>query len=136
MDLSPWTRQVYGYNCRMNNAFFFDSTEEVPLPPEEVRINSLSAEPYPDGQRIRVTIEMTPFQKRPWLALAVKDSHGDEVTSADIIEPLNYRIELTLHLRTSEPSGRYNLSARLYYPEQADNDQKEVAFEIRADNNS
>ena len=120
----------------MNNALFFDDMEVVPLPPEEVRINKISVLPYPDGQRVRVNIEMTPFQIRPWLALVLKDSNGDEVTTADIIEPLNYKLELTLHIRKEDPSGQYLLVTRLYYPEQADNDNKEVAFEIRAENNS
>lgn len=127
---------VCGYNCAMNNAFFFDSVEASPLPPEEVRLTSLSAEPYPEGGRVRVALEMTPFQIRPWLELVVADSHGEEVATADIIEPLNYKIELTMHIRRAEPAGRYKLIARLYYPGQADNDLKEISFEVRAENDS
>jgi hypothetical protein len=117
----------------MNNAFFFDSMGAAPLPPEEVRIQSVSAEPYPDGRRVRVAVEMTPFQMRPWLELTLVDSQGDEIAAADVIEPLNYKIELTLHVRKADPSGLYTLAVRLYYPEQTDNDRKELAFEIRAD---
>lgn len=117
----------------MNNAFFFDSMEAAPLPPEEVRIHSVSAEPYPDGQRVKIAVEMTPFQIRPWLELIMTDSQGDEITTADVIEPLNYKIELTMHVRKVEPAGQYNLTVRLYYPEQADNDRKEVSFEIRVE---
>jgi len=102
------------------------------LPPEEVRITALAADPYPEGQRLRVAIEMTPFQKRPWLELVLFDSKGEEVTTANIIEPLNYKIELTLHIRKNDPVGFYSLRARLFYPEQADNDQKEIKFEIKA----
>jgi len=120
----------------MNNAFFFDSVEAAPLPPEEVRLTSLSAEPYPEGGRVRVSLEMTPFQKRPWLELVMVDSLGEEVASADIIEPLNFKIELTMHIRRAEPAGEYKLIARLYYPEQADNDLKEISFEVRAENDS
>jgi len=128
--------RVFGYNCAMNNAFFFDSVEAAPLPPEEVRLTSLSAEPYPEGGRVRVSLEMTPFQKRPWLELVMVDSLGEEVASADIIEPLNFKIELTMHIRRAEPAGKYKLIARLYYPEQADNDLKEISFEVRAENDS
>jgi hypothetical protein len=116
----------------MNNAFFFDSTEATPLPPEEVRITGFHAEPYPEGQRVRVTLEMTPFQKRPWLEVVMLDSEGEEVTTANIIEPLNYKIELTMHIRRAESVGKYKLIARLFYPEQGDNDQKEFDFEIQA----
>jgi protocatechuate 3,4-dioxygenase beta subunit len=65
--------------------------------------------------------------------LTLSDSQGDEIATADVIEPLNYKIELTLHVRKAEPAGQYNLTVRLYYPEQADNDRKEVSFEIRAE---
>jgi hypothetical protein len=116
----------------MNNAYFFDSVEANPLPPEEVRITGVTAEPYPEGQRVRVAIEMTPFLVRPWLELVLLDSDGEEVTTANIIEPLNYKIELTLHIRKDDPVGVYRLRARLFYPEQADNDQKEINFEIKA----
>ena len=120
----------------MNHAFFFDSMEATPLPPEEVRINRVSADPYPDGQRVRIAVEMTPFQIRPWLELTLADSQGDEIATADVIEPLNYKIELTMHVRRAEPEGQYSLSVRLYYPEQADNDRKEVSFVIRAEKDS
>jgi hypothetical protein len=122
--------RVYGYNYGVNNAFFFDSTEATPLPPEEVRLTGFLAEPYPEGQRVRVTLEMTPFQKRPWLEVVMLDSDGEEVTSANIIEPLNYKIDITMHIRRAEPVGKYKLVARLFYPEQVDNDRKEINFEI------
>jgi hypothetical protein len=116
----------------MNNAFFFDSVEANPLPPEKVRITGFTAEPYPEGQRVRVAVEMTPFQQRPWLELVMRDSDGEEVTTANIIEPLNYKLELTMHIRRSDPIGLYSLHIRLFYPQQADNDQKETTFEIKA----
>lgn len=116
----------------MNNAFFFDSAEGSPLPPEEVRIIGFHAEPYPEGQRVRVTIEMTPFQIRPWLEIALLDSDGEEVATANVIEPLNYKIELTMHIRREESVGKYKLVARLFYPDQADNDKKEFNFEVKA----
>lgn len=117
----------------MNNAFFFDSVESDPLPPEEVRLTRVAAEPYPDGQRVRITLEMTPFQKRPWLELVLTDSDGDEVATANVIEPLNSKIELTLHIQREKTSGQYKLMTRLFYPEQQDNDRKEIQFEIRAE---
>ncbi len=117
----------------MNNAFFFDSVEADPLPPEEVRFTGMTVTPYPEGKRIRITLEMTPFQKRPWLELVLTDSEGDEVATANVIEPLNYKIELTLHIQREKPAGQYKLIARLFYPEQQENDRKEIDFEIRAD---
>jgi hypothetical protein len=115
----------------MNNAFFFDSVEANPLPPEEVRITGISAEPYPDGQRVRVMVEMSPFQVRPNLELVLLDMEGEEVATANIIEPMNYKIELTLHIRREDPAGTYRLDARLFYPEKPDNDRREITFDIK-----
>ena len=107
-----------------------DDPSIIPLPPEEVRIKVLSAEPYPDGKRLRVNLELTPFQKRPWIEATLVDAEGEEVSSANIIEPLSWKIEFTLHIRRDPPQGSYTLAARLYYPEQAENDRREVKIEI------
>ena len=53
---------------------FFQDPTEVPLPPNEVRIRALRAETYPDGQRVRVYLEVDPSQQRPSADLAIRDS--------------------------------------------------------------
>jgi hypothetical protein len=109
-----------------------DDPDIIPLPPAEVRIKELSAEPYSDGERIRVNLETTPFQQRPWLEATLFDAQGEEVASASIIEPLNWKIEFTMHVRRTPPQGTYTLSARLFYPEQPENDRREVQVSIAA----
>jgi hypothetical protein len=84
--------------------------------PEETRITALSAQPYPDGYRVRIHIEVTPFQKRPHLEAALVDASGDEVASTSLVEPLSWRLEFTLHVR-GEIQNPYTLHARLYYPD-------------------
>ena len=44
---------------------FFADPNDPPLPPEEVRLRELRAEPWPDVLRVKVFLELTPFQKRP-----------------------------------------------------------------------
>lgn len=114
----------------MNNAFFFDSAEFAPLPPEEVKLTQLSAEPYPEGKRVRVLVEATPFQIRPWIEVTMRDDEGEEIASANIVEPMNYKVEITMHIRRADPRGKYSLEARLYYPDKPDNDQQKIDFEI------
>ncbi len=104
--------------------FFADPTE-VPLPPDEVRIRVLNAEPWPDGRRVRVYLEVDPFQVRLNADLVIVDDHGREVAHANIIESLERKIEVTLHLRPVLGSGaagneapqsaRYTVHAQLYY---------------------
>ncbi|MBN2547571.1 MAG: hypothetical protein JXB15_00315 [Anaerolineales bacterium] len=88
---------------------------EIPLPPDEVRIRELRAEPWADGQRVRVYLETDPFQKRPSAELTITDANGQEVASASVIESMDRKMEMTLHLRSSQPLGPYRLHAVLYY---------------------
>ena len=96
--------------------FFLPEDHLQRMTPEETRIISLTAQPYPDGYRLRVNIEMTPFQKRPHLEVMLNDANGQEVASSSIVEPLSWKIEFTMHIR-GELNNPYTLEARLYYPE-------------------
>jgi hypothetical protein len=93
---------------------FFADPSEVPLPPAEVRIRLLDVEPRPDGKRVRVSLEVDPFQKRPSVDLTLFDAHGRELSSAFIIESMTRMMELVMHLR-SPASGLCTLQAVLYF---------------------
>jgi hypothetical protein len=96
--------------------FFFPEDNLTRMVPEETAITALSAEPYPDGYRILVNIQMTPFQKRPHVEVLLKDADGEEVASASIVEPLSWKIEFTMHIR-GELNNPYTIEAKLYYPD-------------------
>jgi hypothetical protein len=86
------------------------------MTPEETRITSLRAEQYPDGRRLHVNLEITPFQKRPYIEVALFNGAGDEVASTSIVEPMTWKIEFTMHLR-GDPCNPYTIEARLFYPD-------------------
>ena len=86
------------------------------MTPEETRITSLRAEQYPDGRRVHVNLEITPFQKRPYIEVALFNSDGDEVASTSIVEPMTWKIEFTMHLR-GENRNPYTVEAKLFYPD-------------------
>lgn len=96
--------------------FFFPEDDLQRMTPEETHITSLSAEPYPDGERIRVNIEMTPFQTRPYIEVTLTDVKGNEVATASIVEPMGWKLEFTLHLRGAKGSP-FKIEARLFYPD-------------------
>jgi len=96
--------------------FFFPEDNLNRMVPEETDITSLSAEPYPDGYRVRVNVEVTPFQKRPHVEVTLTDATGDEVGSTTIVEPLSWKLEFTMHIR-GELFNPYTLTANLYYPD-------------------
>lgn len=93
---------------------FFD---EVPQPPEEVKILELGARVYPDGRRVRINVKVTPFLERPNLEFSITNAEGQEVSSLSMIESMDHTFELTAHLRGPQPSGRYTLRGELFYGE-------------------
>jgi hypothetical protein len=116
--------------------FFFPELSEggqnIPVPPEEMRFTELRAEPVLDDGplRTRVYVEVTTFQQRPYIEVTLLGSDGDEIASASVIEPMNRKNVFTLHIRSAQQSGKFRLSARLYYPEKPDSDTREYTFEI------
>ena len=119
-----------------NKAFFFPDLDEINnnrLPPEEVHILDLSVEPYADAKRVRVNLEMTPFLTRPHLDLVVLDPSGAESAVASIIEPMTWKQEFTIHLRTAWQAGEYKLLMRLFYPPRDEEDPKLFRLDIPVD---
>ncbi|GAB4476009.1 MAG: hypothetical protein Kow0088_13490 [Anaerolineales bacterium] len=106
-------------------AFFRDPNEPV-FPPNEVRIKELRAEPRPDGQRVRVFLHITAFQKRPSGEVRILNALGDELASVSFIEALSPRMEFTLHLR-GEILNPHRLQARIFYLPQ-ENPEEETEF--------
>jgi hypothetical protein len=94
--------------------FFFPEDNLQRMTPEETRITSLRAEQYPEGARIHVNLEITPFQKRPYLEVTLFNGKGDEVASTSIVEPMTWKIEFTMHLR-GEYANPYTVEAKLFY---------------------
>ena len=116
-----------------NKEFFFPDLEELninKLPPEETRILELTAEPYPDAKRVRVNLSMTPFQIRPHLDMVVLDPSGNPVATTSIIEPMAWKQELTIHLRSEPLEGDYKLIMRLFYPPPDEEDPKLFRLDI------
>ena len=94
---------------------FFADPSEVRLPPDQVRIRDLRVEPLPDGRRLRVYLEVDPFEKRPSAELTIFDQAGQEVAAANIVESMSSKMGLTMHLRNEQTAGRYQLRASLLY---------------------
>ena len=95
---------------------FFQDPTDIPLPPEEVRIRELTAEPWPDGRRVRVYVELTPFQTRPNGEINITNTDEEEVASVSFIETIDPKMQFTLHLRTPETQGEFSVNASIFYP--------------------
>jgi hypothetical protein len=111
------------------NLTFF-GMDEIPLPPEEIRFRSVKLEPCPDGRRVRLWVEITPFQQRPTMDITLEDPHGQETATASVIEPMMNRLELTLHLSRAMELGDYTAYLVLGYPESEPADRAKATFKL------
>lgn len=94
---------------------FFTNIDEAPVPPEEVRIRELTAQPRTDGVRIKVHFALTPFQRRPNIEVAITNTEGRQVAAFEVVEAIDPKMDVTMHLREARPSGRYRLSMSVFY---------------------
>jgi len=110
------------------------------LPPADIRFLDLQAEPNPDGKRLRITLNMTPFQEKPNIELNLTDPAGVIAASVSIVEPVTWKMEITMHIRylTSNASEnnpasatvRYTLSAFLSYSDLGEVDHRNIFIEM------
>lgn len=114
------------------NIQFYDDPSLIPQPPDKVFIQHLEATPYPDRFRVFIKIRVTPFQERPNLIIAARDSTGKLVADLDIIATMHADMEFTMHLRNvANPAGDYTLTAELYYEtRQPPQDKQTIYFNI------
>lgn len=108
----------------------FVDPEEAPVPPEEVRVRSIELKPFPDGRRLRVQLDLTPFQQRPSLEVTIFDPEGAPVAVTNIIETIDPQLEFTMHLQRASQAGRYRMRVETAYQDGDTVDVKDVDFEL------
>ena len=100
----------------------FFQPDDVPQPPDKVKIEHLDASAYPDGWRVKVELHVTPFQKRPSLEIALVKKEAEEsgkiVAHLSIIETMHPKMEFTMHIRDVDtPQGDYWVKTVLFFRE-------------------
>ena len=94
---------------------FFQDPTEVPLPPGEVRIRDFQAVPWPDGRRVKIYLEVDPFQKRPSADVAIFTLEGELVAEVSVVESMTRQMEFNMHLRKTSPAKKYQVRVVVYY---------------------
>ncbi|MBE0409226.1 MAG: hypothetical protein IBX69_05770 [Anaerolineales bacterium] len=107
---------------------FFHDPSDVPVPPKEVRIRQFQVNPWSDGKRVSVYLELSPFQQNPNGEIKVINADGDEVASLSIIETIDPKNEFTIHLRRAETKGEYTVTVNIFYvdPDYEDEAEKQT----------
>ena len=117
----------------MTNIDFFQSSD-IPQPKDKIKVEKLEAKPYPDGWRVKVVVDVTPFLERPSLEIRVRSAEGRLVSEMSVIETMIRHMEFTVHIRgVTSPMGDYVAQAALYYGEDPTQSQHsiEVPFSIK-----
>jgi hypothetical protein len=110
---------------------FFDPGD-VPQPRDKVKIEDVRIEPYADRWRIKISIDVTPFQERPSLEIRLTGPDSRLAAELSVIETMHRKMEFTMHIRgAASPEGAYRAEVDLYYEDRnAPQDRKSVEFEI------
>ena len=109
---------------------FFRDPTDIPLPPEQVRIRRFHAEPWADGRRVSITLELTPFLKRPNGEITITDGRGVEAASLDIIETMDPRLEFTIHLRGAALESPFTVAAAIFYLEEPETPAEDLQADL------
>lgn len=111
---------------------FFDPGD-VPQPRDKVKIEDVRVAPYADRWRIKINVDVTPFQERPSLEIRLRGPQSLPVATLSVIETMHRKMEFTMHIRgVSSPEGAYRAEVDLYYDDRnAPQDRRSVDFEIR-----
>jgi hypothetical protein len=108
---------------------FFTDPSEIPLPAAEVRIRELRAELLAGSKKVKVYLEIDPFQVKPNADLIICNDKGEEFATTSIIESNVRKMELTMHLHGNSPPGIYYLHATLYFAKINDSNPDEGTIE-------
>lgn len=107
-----------------------DFNDQVNHPENNIRIEELHIEPWPDGQRIRVHLTLSEFSIRPNLEAVIFSATRDEIQRVHIIENTDARLVFTMHLRGADIPGNFELSILVYLDPDVILDQKSIIFNI------
>jgi len=111
--------------------FLFNDPNTERLTPAETRLLNLCAELDSNKKHLRIVLCLTPFQEKPDIELKLTDSTGTEIASTSIIEPVEWNLELILHIRKIVASpGKCTLAASLSYPDLGEVDRRTLILEI------
>ena len=98
-----------------NIELFLQNNDNL-LPRDQVKINAVTATPYPDGKRVHVAIDITPFRERPNLDITIRDADNRRVANVAAIGIMTFKVDFNLHLRgTNQGHGDYTVNVHLYY---------------------
>jgi hypothetical protein len=109
---------------------FFHDPDEIRVPPEDVRLREVIVAPQPESGRVKIHLELTPFQKRPNISVSITNTAGKEAARTTILETMLSKLEFTMHLREPEQGNEYTLETTVYYQKIPQPSEAEVEIQL------
>lgn len=109
---------------------FFDNRDDAPKNREDVRILRARIEVAPEGRRVAVDLELTPFIERPTIELRLTNDRGEPAGLSNVIETLDRTLRMVMHMRDKQPAENYRLQARIYYAHIDENMTRQMVDEL------
>ena len=94
---------------------FFDNRDDAPKNRDDVHILRARTEMAPEGRRVAVDMELTPFIERPTIEIRLVNDRGESAGLTNIIESLDRIIRVVMHMRDKTPAEKYQAQIRIYY---------------------
>jgi len=102
--------------------------QDPPRPPADVRFKDAAVNILRDGRRVRLKIEITPFQTAPNLEIVVFNPDEEEVASTTIIGAMGPQMSIVLHLRGAIKPGKHRIEMLMGYEKDPPVDRRQVKF--------
>jgi hypothetical protein len=90
--------------------------QPIGLVSDDLKIKGIELYPEADGQRVVVSIAITPTRGRPNLEIVILAPDGKTVAKTLLIESRSAQV-VTMHLRPPDPSLAYTVKAGLFLEE-------------------
>ena len=94
---------------------FFDDPADMFKARDDVRIKDIVTEVSPEGRRVSVGFDLTPFRDRPSLDVVIVNAEGEIAGNITVIETLAHQFILIIHIRDKNPTTRYDVFTELFY---------------------
>jgi hypothetical protein len=86
----------------------------VPLPPAEVRIESVGVNAL-DRRRVDVAVDLTPCREAVTVDMVIVGPDDEELCSSLLVDNTEWMLDKVLHLRQDAGPGRHTLHVGVFY---------------------
>ena len=99
---------------------------------QNIEILNLKAIPYPDGRRVKVKFQLSPFMQGPSALISMISDDGKIIASVNMVNIFVPDNEITLHVREKDDlSGSYEVKLNLFHIIEEDIEGEEQHVRIR-----